>query len=435
MEGGTMSTQTVKSNNQIASTSLSFLKNLLADYHPRNFAVRLWDGNTLEAEPGQPTRFTLVIQHPGAIRKMLWPPNELTLAEAYIYDDFDIEGDLEGVFEFAELLNERQRGVVERLSLLKQVLDLPSEGRPRLGRQAAELSGALHSIERDRKAVNYHYNVSNDFFALWLDKQMVYTCAYFTSSDDDLETAQKRKLDYICRKLRLQPDERLLDIGCGWGGLIMHAARKYGTRAVGITLSQPQAELANERISRAGLTERCRVEVCDYREIDEPGGYDKLVSVGMVEHVGESMLPEYFSRAWRLLRPRGVFLNQGIARAYSPARRREPSFSDRYIFPDGELVTLSTALRAAEMSGFEVRDVESLREHYVLTLRHWRRRLEAHHDEVFRETDEATYRVWRLMCASAYRFQTGRYNLYQTLLARAEKGETGLRLTRSDWYE
>jgi cyclopropane-fatty-acyl-phospholipid synthase len=365
---------------------------------------------------------------------MFWPPNELTLGEAYIYDDFDIEGEIEGAFAFADFLANRQWGISELLSHWKRLLSLPSEGRPRAGRQAAELSGARHSIERDRQAVTYHYDVSNDFYALWLGEKMVYSCAYFVTPDDDLDTAQERKLEYICRKLRLRRGERLLDIGCGWGGLVMHAARNYGAQALGITLSQPQAELANERIREAGLADRCRVEVCDYREIDEPGGYDKLVSVGMFEHVGEAMLPTYFKQAWRLLRPGGVFLNHGVACAHSRKGHRGSSFSDRYVFPDGELAPISATLRAAEASGFEVRDVESLREHYMLTLRHWRRRLEAHRDEVCRVADEVTYRIWRLMCGSSYAFQIGRLNLYQALLAKPEGGRAGLPLTRADWY-
>ncbi|MGH8631336.1 MAG: class I SAM-dependent methyltransferase [Burkholderiales bacterium] len=366
---------------------------------------------------------------------MFWPPSELALGEAYIYDDFDIEGDIHSAFELADYLIDRRWSLADRLRYAGQLLSLPSNGRPRSGRPAAQLRGGHHSIERDRQAVTYHYDTSNDFFALWLDERMVYSCAYFATADDDLDAAQERKLDTICRKLRLRRGERLLDIGCGWGGLLIHAARHYGVEALGITLSRPQAELANERIRQAGLADRCRAEVRDYREIDEPGAYDKLVSVGMFEHVGESRLPEYFRQAWRLLRPGGVFLNHGIAcRATEPARRG-PSFSERYVFPDSALAPINTTLRAAELSGFEVRDVESLREHYALTLRRWVRRLEAHHDEARRATDEVTYRVWRLfMSASVYAFQIGRHNVYQALLAKPDRGNSGLPLTRADWY-
>jgi cyclopropane-fatty-acyl-phospholipid synthase len=421
----------------IKARSLAFLENLLGDYRPRDFAVRLWDGTTWDPEPGRQARFTLVLKHPGALRSMFWPPNELSLAEAYIYDDFDIEGGIEDVFGLADQLLTR-RIPAERLLQARRLLSLPAnrgDGRARTGREAARLRGALHSKERDRQAVTYHYDVPGEFYALWLDERMVYSCAYFATPEDDLDSAQGRKLDYICRKLRLRPGERLLDIGCGWGGLIIHAAQRYGVRARGITLSEPQAELANERIRRAGLADSCRIEVRDYREMEEPDGYDKLVSVGMFEHVGEARLPEYFLRAHRLLRPGGVFLNHGISRNPITPLRRGPTFISRYVFPDGELVPIATTIGAAEGRGFEVRDVESLREHYALTLGHWVRRLEANSDEARRITDETTYRVWRLyMSGSAHGFRTGRLNIYQTLLSKPELGESGLPLTRADWY-
>lgn len=215
----------------------------------------------------------------------------------------------------------------------------------------------------------------------------------------------------------------------------MHAARHYGVKALGITLSEPQASLAMERIARAGLHGRCEVLVRDYRELDDAGGFDKIVSVGMFEHVGETMLSEYVRQAWRLLRPRGVFLNHGIARSALEQQRNEPTFSDQYVFPDGELLPLHVVLKKAEECGFEVRDVESLREHYVLTLRHWVHRLEAHHEQAVAATDETTYRIWRLfMSGSAYRFAKGALNLYQILFVKPLDGESGLPLTRCDWY-
>jgi cyclopropane-fatty-acyl-phospholipid synthase len=419
----------------IAASSLSFLRKLLCDYHPRDFAVRLWDGTAWPAETGQPTRYTMTVNHPGALRKMFLRLSERSLGEAYIANDFDIEGEMEHAFRLVDHFFNIRLNLAQRLRSGLFLSSLPAQRDAQAGSRAAHLHGAPHSGERDRQAVTHHYDISNEFYALWLDERMVYSCAYFSGADDDLDTAQEQKLDYICRKLRLRSGERLLDIGCGWGGLIIHAARNYGVEALGITLSRPQAELANERIRRAGLSDRCRAEVRDYREMDETGGYDKLASVGMFEHVGEKLLPEYFTRAWRLLRPGGVFLNHGISWGFLPQAHRGASFIERYVFPDGELVPLDATLRAAERSGFEVRDVESLREHYELTLKHWVRRLEEHRAKACRLTNELTYRIWRLyMAGSAHGFKTGRINVYQTLLAKPDKGESGLPLTRADWY-
>lgn len=416
------------------SHSLKFLQGLFEDYHPRDFAVRFWEGSTWEAETDEP-RFTLVLNHPGALRRMFRDTSsDLSVGEAYIYNDFDIEGDIHAVFPLAEWLLARGLSIADRLRLGWELLHTPGERKLADGtRQAARVDGKRHSVERDRQAVTYHYDVSNDFYALFLDKNMVYSCAYFERGDEDLDTAQERKLDYICRKLRLRPGERLLDIGCGWGGLLIHAAKHYGVEALGITLSRPQAELANERIRQAGLEDRCRVEVRDYRQVE--GQFDKLVSVGMFEHVGEDLLPVYFQKAWDLLPEGGVFLNHGIARNANVPWNRGPTFNNRYVFPDGELEPIYLTLREAEKVGFEVRDVESLREHYALTLRHWVRRLEANHEKALQHVDETTYRVWRLfMAGSVYGFEIGRLNLYQTLLIKAPHRPSGLPWTRADWY-
>ncbi len=409
-----------------------FLDALLAVYPRRDFQVRLWDGTTCGTER-QP-RFTLVLKHPGALRAMFLSPSELALGEAYIDDDYDIEGDIEAAFDLADYLLGQERSPWQSLDLTAWLQRLPGSDFPRTGLHPAGFRGSVHSKDRDRQAVRHHYDLPAEFYALWLDRRMVYSCAYFAKPEEDLDAAQVRKLDYICRKLRLRPGERLLDIGCGWGGLIMHAAAHYGVEAVGITLSVPQAELARKRLHESELNNRCRVEVCDYRDLESNQQYDKIVSVGMFEHVGEELLSEYFRRACSLLRPGGVFLNHGIA--YSANyHRRGPSFTDRYVFPDAELVPISTSLRAAELSGFEVRDVESLREHYALTLHHWVRRLEVRAEEARRITDDTTYRIWRLyMAGAAHGFRTGRLNLYQTLLASPRRGDGGLPLTREDWY-
>ena len=418
-----------------ASQCLVFLQEVLGSFHPRDFAFRLWDGSVWDAEPGETSRFTMVLRNPGVLRTMFLSPSELALGEAYLYNDLDVEGDISSAFLLTDHLVHLRLGLAERLRFARLLLALPSSGRQRGARPTERLRGPLHSIGRDRQAVTYHYDMSNAFYSLWLDERMVYSCAYFTDPGDNLDTAQERKLDYLCRKLRLRRGERVLDIGCGWGGLVIHAAKNYGVHAHGITLSRPQADLANERIRLAGLSDRCRVDVRDYREIHTPESYDKLVSVGMFEHVGESRLLEYFRGAFRLLRPGGVFLNHGIACNSSYPPFPGPSFSDNYIFPDGELLPLGTTLRAAEASGFEVRDVESLREHYVLTLQHWLRRLEARREEACGVTDGKTYRLWRIYLAgAAHKFRVGQNSVFQVLLSRTFDGKSGLPLTRGDWY-
>ena len=427
----------MNATNRAKEKTLAILERVFAGYPVRDFAVRLWDGTTWPAGGGSSPAFTLVLNHPGALRKMFLPPSELNLAEAHIYGDFDVEGDLIAAFPMAEHLQSLDLGVGDKLGLARQLLALPDTAALREGRQAAQVSGARHSRERDRQAISYHYDVSNDFYALWLDKHMVYSCAYFTDPDEDINAAQERKLDYICRKLQLQPGERLLDVGCGWGGLAIHAAKHYDVEALGITLSQPQVDLARERIEEAGLEDRCRVELMDYREMSLEQPFDKLVSVGMFEHVGEAKMRVYFEQARDLLRPQGLFLNHAIAQpGWQLSSKNRDTFSNHYVFPDGELVPVSLSSRVAEESGFEVRDVESLREHYALTLRRWVRRLESRHDEALSHVDEVTYRVWRLfMSGSAYGFESGRLNVYQTLLVKpGPGGESGLPLTREDLY-
>ncbi len=422
----------VSARESAVERSLSFLEYVFGYEQTDDFRVRLWNG-ALWGKSRQP-RFTLVLNHPGALRAMFLAPSLLSLGEAFIFRDFDIEGDIEAIFYLADRLFTRERSVSETLRLRALLAKLPSEARPRAVPRYGRLRGAQHSRERDQQAVRYHYELPPEFYRLFLDEQMVYSCAYFASPADDLETAQRNKLDYICRKMRLQTGERFLDIGCGWGALIVWAAQKYGARCLGITLSPTQAEVANQRIREAGVTDRCRVEVCDYRDISNSAQFDKIASVGMIEHVGEAQFPEYFSCAYRLLRPGGVFLNHGIAQC-ATYKRPGPSFINKYVFPDGDMPPISTALRAAEYSNFEVRDVEDLREHYALTLHHWVQRLESHAATAQQITDDTTYRIWRLyMAGSAHWFRTGKLNLYQTLLSKPEQGVSGLPLTRSDWY-
>jgi len=420
---------------EASSHSLKIIEKLFDGNISSKVSVRLWDGTMWP--DASPRQATLVLNHPGSLRAMLIPGTELALAEAYIYGAIDVEGSMEAVFTLADRILETTSDWKKKLGLALDLMRFPKPSSYlRNRRGSAQLAGHRHTIESDRKAVTYHYNISNEFYRLFLDQKMVYSCAYFKTEMDELDVAQQQKLDYICRKLRLKPGQRLLDIGCGWGGLLLHAASHFGVEAHGITLSRPQAELASQRIAEAGLSGRCRVDVADYRELDEACGYEALVSVGMFEHVGENMLPSYFSKAFGLLKPGGVFLNHGIARNSRCAVKSEPDFTDVYVFPDGELVPINRTLRAAEDSGFEVRDVESMREHYTLTLRKWVDNLEARHGDAVEVTDETTYRIWRLyMAGSAYYFDTGKNNLYQTLLAKPYTcGNCRLPLTRSDWY-
>jgi cyclopropane-fatty-acyl-phospholipid synthase len=302
-------TLTVSTRDHVMEVTLRLLDRVFPP--PRSFAIRLWNGMTLPAV-GRPP-FTLVLRHPAALQRMFSPPIERSLGEAFIYDDFDVEGDLFAAFTLINVIFKRDFAVSEITAIARDLLALPGNGPARpVGRGRAHLSGARHSRERDRAAIQYHYDVGNEFYALWLDRFMQYSCAYFPTGMEDLDTAQERKLDLICRKLRLQPGERLLDIGCGWGGLARYAAAKYGVQVVGVTLSEKQAAYAHEQIAQAGLADRVVVRLQDYRDLqDEP--FDKLVSVGMFEHVGRSQLPQYFAQAQRLLKPGGLFLNHGIA--------------------------------------------------------------------------------------------------------------------------
>jgi cyclopropane-fatty-acyl-phospholipid synthase len=407
----------------------------------RDFTVRLWDGKTWSPDPSRPARFTMVFRHPGTLRQLILHPGELSLGSAFIHADLDLEGDIDVGFELVFDLIAHDWKPRERLRLAAQALLLPAadshltDGRASSG--PSWIGGRLRTREEDRQAIAYHYDVSNDFYALWLDPRMLYTCAYFRTPVDDLDRAQVQKLDHVCRKLRLRPGERLLDLGCGWGGLVMHAARHYGVRARGVTLSQAQTDWARDRISQLGLEESCRVDNLDYRDLNEPSACDKMACIGMFEHVGEAGLPDAFRRCRSLLRPGGCFLLHGITRDHARPLDYKNSFSCNLVFPNGELEPISTILAAAEAAGWEIRDVENLREHYARTCKLWFERLEARRGEALRHVDETTFRTWWMYLAgSAFNFRQGNIGLYQTLLykPRAQGGESGMPLTREDWY-
>jgi cyclopropane-fatty-acyl-phospholipid synthase len=434
----------VSSGKTVEEKTRHILREIFAGCSLNKVGVRLWDGTMWPDDRARDA--TLVLKHPGALGRMLLPGTEVGLAEAYLHNDFDVEGDIEMAFEVGDFLLGRLNDWKKKLKLGGLLIMLPErDGRSTMQHAARQLlpriGGKRHSPERDRRVVTFHYDVSNDFYQLWLDRRLVYSCAYFKSRSDDLDIAQKQKLDYICRKLRLRAGQRLLDIGCGWGALVIHAAKHFGVHADGITLSNAQAEWGHARIAEAGLTNQAKIELRDYREISANGCelYDAIVSVGMAEHVGRERLPEYFAAAHRALKPGGVFLNQAIAENIiaRPGSRSNGSFIEQYVFPDGDIPPLPVMLRAAESAHFEIRDVENLREHYARTLRHWLRRLETNHDKALQFVDESTYRVWRLYIAgSAHGFRTGHIAVYQTLLAKLDSSrETKLPLTRDDWYE
>jgi cyclopropane-fatty-acyl-phospholipid synthase len=418
------------------ATTLEILDELFNGYYPRDFAVRLWDDTTREPDAGQPARFTLVIADPGALRRAVSGSEslELGLSRAYLAGDLDVEGDLEAIFPLVQhILEERNLTRRDKLRLARRVRTLPQpseNGSP----APVKLHGSRLSLRRARTAISYHYDLPAEFYAVFLDRRMTYSCAYYASEDEDLDRAQERKLELVCRKLRLKPGERLLDVGCGWGSLVLYATERYGVDAVGITLSDVQAATVRKRAETAGLAERVDVRVLDYRELDERERFDKVASVGMVEHVTEDGLVDFFERIHRFLRPGGVFLLHGCGQPVDIPRGR-PSFSSSYVLPNTEVVPISTTLTAAETAGWEVRDVEGFRESYVLMAREWRRRLEANEKQIRELVGDVIYRAWRLGAAGvAYRHRVGRLGVYHTLLAKPSNGGSGLPLTREDWY-
>jgi cyclopropane-fatty-acyl-phospholipid synthase len=441
---------TAVAENGAVSRCRAVLAALFGEPHQRPFDVRFWDG---AVDRGQSAHvpFTLVLNRPAALRRMLLPPNELSIVESYIAGDVDIDGSMEAASMLSWAIGDRLRSPLAVARLIRLLLKLPGQAEDdlatiRFPEQARKL-GPRHAPVRDAAAIHYHYDVGNDFYKLWLDQRMVYSCAYFHSAEDSLDAAQEAKLDLVCRKLRLKPGERLLDIGCGWGGLIMYAAEHYGVDATGITLSENQAALAKERIEQAGLSDRCRVAIRDYRTLGAGDGYDKISSIGMVEHVGASHLPTYFASAFRALKPGGLFMNHGIVSLSLPRPRplrekifrkfwRVDAFIDTYVFPDGKLTAAHDVIAAAEGTGFEVRDVESLREHYAMTLRHWVRSLEEKSRDATELVGDHHFRIWRLyMAASANSFDKAAINVIQTLLAKPDaQGNSNIPLTREDLY-
>jgi len=370
----------------------------LKERAPLPLRIELWNGKCYDL--GERTPVTLRIPRVEALKYFV-DPDLAKLGEAYIEGHVDVEGPIHEVLRAAE-------GLSRHLGKPKK------RGLPLIGR---------HTRERDAKAIRYHYDVSNEFYALWLGREMVYSCAYFKTGEEDIDAAQAQKLDHVCRKLRLVPGDEFLDIGCGWGALVRWAARHYGVEATGITLSENQHRFANERIRAEGLGERCRVLLLDYRDVSGEARYDKIASVGMFEHVGLQNLPVYFGALRRLLKDGGVVMNHGITSVDPESRPVDlgaGDFMDKYVFPHGELPHVSLVLKEMAAAGLEVMDVETLRRHYARTLAQWSDRLEHNLAAARSHTDEKHLRIWRAYLAGcAHAFENGWVSIQQVLAVKS----------------
>jgi cyclopropane-fatty-acyl-phospholipid synthase len=383
--------------------------------------IRAWDSTAAGPTDGP----VLVVRNRRALRRLLWAPGELGLARAYVTGDVDVDGELTEAFRRlwalargrglgAVRLGVRDRAAAALAAMRLGALGLP----PRPPATEARISGQLHSRRRDRAVIAHHYDLSNEFYELLLDDTMAYSSAYFDSAEQPLADAQRAKLDLICRKLELEPGKRLLDVGCGWGSLVVHAAEHYGACATGITLSAQQRDFVAKRIADRGLTDRVEVRLQDYRDVAAEEAFDAVGSIEMGEHVGEKQYPTYAGILFRSLRPGGRLLLQQMSRRTDAAPGGGP-FIERYIAPDMHMRPMSETVRHLEAVGFEVRHVEAMREHYVRTVRAWLATLERRWDDVVALQGEQVARVWRLYLAGgAGSFEEGRMGVDQYLAVR-----------------
>jgi cyclopropane-fatty-acyl-phospholipid synthase len=404
------------------------IDDLLGDRLP--IRIDCYDG-TSAGPSDAPTR--LIVHSPDAIRYILTAPGELGFARAYVAGQLTLEGDIFAALALREHVPELRLHSRHWVALAR-LIGATGVRRPPIPAEEAHLHGRRHTRARDAAAISHHYDVGNDFYRIVLGPSMTYSCAVWPSRDAALEDAQATKYDLVCQKLGLRPGMRLLDIGCGWGGMAMHAAHYYGVDVVGITLSKEQAGYAAAAAREAELDDRVSFRIQDYRDVRDEQ-FDAISSIGMFEHVGLARLREYFQRVHALLLPGGRFLNHAISRppGHRPRFFRY-GFIDRYVFPDGELHEIGSVVSAIQANGFEVRHVESLREHYALTLRQWVRNLEAQWDEAEHLAGSARARIWQLyMAASALLFEAGRISVHQTLAVRADAGRSAMPL-RPDWH-
>jgi cyclopropane-fatty-acyl-phospholipid synthase len=416
----------------------------VASHLNADLVLRLWDGSEIPLGPGARNDLAVAIRSPAFLTRLLRRPGTTALVEAFAAGDIAIEGGT--LLDLAARAEGGRRGLLRKLDkrLAARAL-LPFLFGPGSAATGHGYSGpgdaARHGAGRDDAAlVRFHYDLSNRFYGLFLDPEMVYSCAYFPEAGTTLEAAQVAKLDLVCRKLRLRPGERMLDIGCGWGGLICHAAHHYGVQATGVTLAQEQFDFATEKVRRLGLGDRVTILLKDFRELDaEP--FDKVASIGMYEHVGLDNRDGYMRRIRDLLRPRGAYLHHAIARPMKRSerefRRKRAEFAalTKYIFPGGELDHIGGTHDAMERVGFEIHDCEGLREHYGRTCRAWTDRLYANRDAAIAEVGRAKADLWLLYLAGcALAFERGTVGIFQTLATRRARGASGLPPTRDDWY-
>jgi len=376
---------------------------------------------------------TVIFNQPMVLRDLVFHHNVVHLAEDYLAGEADIEGDAEHLFDLVSYMRDLVLSWSTKLRVMRQAYKLPHHHH---GDTTREIRAGRDERQNTKESIAHHYDVGNDFYNLWLDQEMVYSCAYYSNTKQSLDDAQRDKLDYICRKLRLIPGQTLLDIGCGWGALLCWAARQYGVKAHGITLSEQQFAYARERIRKEGLEGQVSVELRDYRDLrNDSTVYDRVVSVGMFEHIGIANFPLYFSTVKQVLAPNGLFLNHGITNDTGWQDTPITRFINSYVFPDGELARISNVMNAMENAGFEVIDVEGLRRHYALTLRAWIKALTKNKTQAINLVGEATYRVWRLyMSGSAHYFDEGSINVFQ-VLAGHDREPLTVGLRRDELYE